>query len=362
MGGRQRHVDWLNNYSKASKWAARYDVIKSLRKGKGLCKFSNFLPDDVAHGIKQDLLDSDQSCWMPTEAEQDYSQNNISHSFKSTKRAKNLEAVSRVLSLLLPESLHVFSAAKYTGSDHIAPHDDRAYTQVLLEDGQIITCSRDIAVIVYLSPNWSKEQGGVLLDLEAKPGAQREYVPEFNSAIVFRIPRWHEVTPVQSNSPRLTIFGWFLVPGHKYSLNTGPQPETGKSEAQHLDPHSGKQKEKANGNVQGAGATPGSSGSCCMRPPPSRGGKALQEKGDDGSGASEDGKHAGFIITSKQQANSRSQLEKSASGDGDSRQQGDSSRKEKKRRVSNGTAQHDRDDPPAWQPGDGSILRLLPRE
>jgi hypothetical protein len=52
--------------------------------------------------------------------------------FWSVKGAANLQAVFRVLGLLLPESLNTFSAAKYSKQHHIAPHDDRAYTQVML--------------------------------------------------------------------------------------------------------------------------------------------------------------------------------------------------------------------------------------
>ena len=50
--------------------------------------------------------------------------------FWSVKGAADLQAVFRVLGLLLPESLNTFSAAKYCKQHHIAPHDDRAYTQV----------------------------------------------------------------------------------------------------------------------------------------------------------------------------------------------------------------------------------------
>lgn len=53
-----------------------------------------------------------------------------SHAFLSTKSAIGLDAVARVLSLLAPGVLHVFSAAKYTRSHHIDRHDDRAYTPV----------------------------------------------------------------------------------------------------------------------------------------------------------------------------------------------------------------------------------------
>lgn len=70
-----------------------------------------------------------------TAASDDYAHNNISHDFLSTKSAAGdegdiLEAVFRVFTLLLPESLFTFSAAKYCRRGHIKPHDDRAYTQV----------------------------------------------------------------------------------------------------------------------------------------------------------------------------------------------------------------------------------------
>ena len=53
----------------------------------------------------------------------------------------------------------------------------------------MVKYSRDIAVIYYLTKNWTKEMGGSLVDLETN----RKYVPEFNSLIAFTVPRWHEV-------------------------------------------------------------------------------------------------------------------------------------------------------------------------
>jgi Rps23 Pro-64 3,4-dihydroxylase Tpa1-like proline 4-hydroxylase len=40
---------------------------------------------------------------------------------------------------------------------------------------------------------------------------RQEYVPEFNSLIVFRVPRPHEVTKVTAKAPekRFSIFGWY---------------------------------------------------------------------------------------------------------------------------------------------------------
>ncbi|GFH11343.1 Fe2OG dioxygenase domain-containing protein [Haematococcus lacustris] len=92
-----------------------------------------------------------------------------------------------------------------------------------MDDGAVVSCSRNIALIVYLTRDWQPEYGGLLLDLEA-PGGTRTYVPEFNSAIAFRIPRWHAVTPMTTDRPRYSLFGWWLEPGHKYDLQLRPAP------------------------------------------------------------------------------------------------------------------------------------------
>lgn len=47
------------------------------------------------------------------------------------------------------------------------------------------------------------------------------YIPEFNSAIAFRVPRYHEVTRMNTNQPRFSVFGWFLQPGQLYELFQG---------------------------------------------------------------------------------------------------------------------------------------------
>ena len=63
--------------------------------------------------------------------------------------------------------------------------------------------------------------GGVLVDC---PTGTR-YVPEFNSLIAFRIPRFHEVEAVKANRPRYSIFGWLLSEKILYDLNTKPVEE-----------------------------------------------------------------------------------------------------------------------------------------
>lgn len=49
-------------------------------------------------------------------------------------------------SLLQPGELHTFSAARYDGGNHIAPHDDRAYTQVGIVEDLVLGRGRRIWV------------------------------------------------------------------------------------------------------------------------------------------------------------------------------------------------------------------------
>ena len=52
--------------------------------------------------------------------------------------------------------------------------------------------------------------------------------------VAFRIPRFHEVTPVAAPRPRLSVFGWFLKPGKTYELYDGEEEK--KSETKGAPP------------------------------------------------------------------------------------------------------------------------------
>eukprot|EP00890_Picochlorum_soloecismus_P001335 jgi/Picsp_1/2201/NSC_05665-R1_prolyl 4-hydroxylase alpha subunit len=214
---RRKARTWLNSYRKVSQHLEKWSLDEVVDRGNGIAKISNFLPEIVAEEILDTVKGIPEGSWLKTEAEEDYARNDISHSFVSTKSGNGIEMILRIFGLLYPDSLHVFSAARYSGSkgDHIDRHDDRAYVNVTMTTGEIVQCSRSIAIIFYLTKDWSREMGGLLIDCETGD----EFVPEFNSLVAFRIPRFHVVTPVVPPHERYSIFGWILEPGKLYQLN-----------------------------------------------------------------------------------------------------------------------------------------------
>jgi hypothetical protein len=213
---------WLNDPSKVMEWMDKYDLDKMLDENQGIVKISNFFPSAVADGILNSVETIPSSGWNVTESSRDLSKNNISHKFWSSKTASNLPNIFRAIEILQPGRFSTFSAGKYEQSDHIEPHDDRAYADVMLDDGARITCSRDIAVIYYLTKDWKESDGGTLVDIPTGTS----YVPEFNSLVAFRIPRFHEVKAVTADRARYSIFGWFLTEGIIYDLFKGGEDDS----------------------------------------------------------------------------------------------------------------------------------------
>ena len=72
--------------------------------------------------------------------------------------------------------------------------------------------NRRLALVIYLSPDWKKEFGGVLHVVD-NSGKTTEILPEYNSMIAFDVlaAPAHLVTPTCSagQQQRLSIGGWY---------------------------------------------------------------------------------------------------------------------------------------------------------
>uniref|UniRef100_A0A7S3LHP1 Prolyl 4-hydroxylase alpha subunit domain-containing protein n=1 Tax=Aplanochytrium stocchinoi TaxID=215587 RepID=A0A7S3LHP1_9STRA len=202
---------WLQNIQAIKKWASKYDIEKLLKENGDFVMVDKFLPDFVANGALETLESIPECDWEKSDnASDEY--NDVSHSFWSIDSFSCVHDLVRVFMLLLPTKISTISAGKYTRAGHIVAHDDKDIVPVGMADDEVVWHSRDIAVVYYLTKNWKESYGGQFVDL--KTGSK--YTPKFNSAVFFRVPRIHEVTPVTVNRPRLSFFGWYLVEGIKY--------------------------------------------------------------------------------------------------------------------------------------------------
>eukprot|EP00439_Symbiodinium_sp_Y106_P045289 s473_g5.t1 len=180
---------FLANYKLASAWLRRVQLREKLREG-GVVRIPKILPDSVAQLALKTLQEMPHESWNLTQANRDASRNNVAHRFSSRRfGSETLTHLFRVLGELLPGELNSFSAGRYLQGDHIERHDDRQYTDVRMEDGSTVLCSRTVAVIWYLTPDWRKEWGGAFHDLETG----EEILPEFNTLVAFNVPRFHAV-------------------------------------------------------------------------------------------------------------------------------------------------------------------------
>lgn len=208
----QRAKQWINSYENVVDWFAKWDFDSLLEDDTKIVRIREFLPNFVAEEILAVLQRLPDKYWELSETSGDYEAN---HSFRKTKSCAELESIFRLFSALFPSHIPSFNAAKYQKRDNIGAHDDRAYVDVKMSDnGSMQLCSRDITLVYYLTKQWTAQMGGAFVDLEDNI----KYVPEFNSAVLFRVPHLHQVEPVLVDLPRYSIFGWFLTPGMLYSL------------------------------------------------------------------------------------------------------------------------------------------------
>jgi hypothetical protein len=182
-----------------------------------LVKIGGLLPADVAEGALVSLQAVSEAAWMLASKKTDSGRTkdgagSTNHTYAvgdGGPQARSVDTLRSVLQSLLPGTHCAFQAGRYTRGHFIEPHDDTASKSVAVEGGSMeVTYDRDIACIYYLSKSWDERLGGLFVDLQER----NEHVPLFNSLVAFRVPRMHEVTPLNTDRPRFSIFGWFYRP------------------------------------------------------------------------------------------------------------------------------------------------------
>jgi len=222
-----------------SQWAEKFDLPALLAKGGGFAEIPNALPECVAEYALDALTKLSAKKWEQTSSadrnDAEYG-DSIPHHFSlfEVEGHAPMLSVSRFLWRFWPQTLPNFTAALYTNSDHIAPHDDLVVEDYMWNEVKQLHADyvpdggplhrrqpfglcrwpglrpfeRKIAAVYYLNKAWPKDAGGFFVDLPTG----RRFPPAFNTLIVFEVPRMHEVTKVANGMRRFSIFGWWLVP------------------------------------------------------------------------------------------------------------------------------------------------------
>src|SRR6266446_2572570 len=125
--------------------------------------------------------------------------------FRMTFQRPELKAFFEAISGMPLGGSDDFGAHSMTQGDFLRPHSD---------DNR----SRQLALVIYLTPGWQREFGG-LLRVVHKDGGFTEVEPEYNSMIAFDVlaAPAHLVLPIQAadagQKRRLSIGGWYHQPG-----------------------------------------------------------------------------------------------------------------------------------------------------
>ncbi|CAE7226674.1 unnamed protein product [Symbiodinium pilosum] len=259
---------WLNDDAAIQLWNENHperNLPELLKTGGGFAKIPGFLPENVAEAVCASLhaLDSWERAGEGGCDDLEYT-DRVRHRFwiADVETDDILLGASRVLARLLPDTLPNFSAARYEGNDHIAAHDDlvpEAYTteeicevrkafgsddlqsavaawknkrraSQQLEDAlatqdlaavrqaaaaaakasEVVQYRRWVAAAYYLNKDWQPSFGGHFTDL-ADPSLPVRHLPEFNTLVVFEVPRLHSVEAVHGLHARYSLFGWWLL-------------------------------------------------------------------------------------------------------------------------------------------------------
>ena len=248
----QIFLDWANDDAQIRKWQRDLKLQKVLgprprdmdKAAKGrdsdamLVQIKGVLPPRIADGAAAIIARVADSKWNTLEGDGDPAKPSMdgiraAHRFGAVVDPSAVHGgpeLLKALARLMPpaDNRHAsFHLGRYEEGDFLAPQNDAAYCAVdagskdASKAGQIIKCSRDVGIMLFLSKNRTEAGGGLLRDLHYQYRADHKgatYVPEFNSLIAFHIPREYEITPVVSDDPVLSVFGWYLQEGELYDL------------------------------------------------------------------------------------------------------------------------------------------------
>ncbi|CAE6920646.1 unnamed protein product [Symbiodinium sp. CCMP2592] len=262
---------WLDDDTAVRSWlnCCERNLPELLKSGGGFAKIRGFLPENVAEAVCTSLrgLRSWERAGEGGCDDLEY-KDRVQHRFwiADVEEDEILLGAARVLARLLPDTLPNFSAARYDGEDHIAAHDDlvpEAYTteevsqvrqafgdrslqsaveawknwkdsdrqhasqlEAALQSEDLaavrqavaagakasesVPYRRWVAAAYYLNKDWEPSFGGRFTDL-SNPSMPSHHVPEFNTLVVFEVPRLHSVEAVHGARARYSLFGWWLL-------------------------------------------------------------------------------------------------------------------------------------------------------
>jgi len=187
-------------------------MFEIISKPFKICKISNFLKKDFLENLKKEVTKcefmfqcSDLYRFEKTDDFVNMSGNYIPilyNSFQSTLTSwmecnTNIKLYKQIS----------MSCACYRDTDHLLCHDDNMG-------------DRRIAYILYLSEDWTEQDGGTLDLFDTNYGAPdkivKSLIPEYNSLVFFEVDRnnsYHQVSEVTADDKcRLSINGWFYGP------------------------------------------------------------------------------------------------------------------------------------------------------
>eukprot|EP00931_Biecheleriopsis_adriatica_P038189 TRINITY_DN21902_c0_g1_i1.p1 TRINITY_DN21902_c0_g1~~TRINITY_DN21902_c0_g1_i1.p1 ORF type:complete len:848 (-),score=186.14 TRINITY_DN21902_c0_g1_i1:58-2601(-) len=181
-----------------------------LEQAGGIVQVGEFLPGSLAEDTLETLKSLEKDEWILSANKSSVDADHRFWRYEGTK----IDAARRVMQELSGDLHPILNGAKYDAGGKITLHNDAMRWVVQPQevvDGERFPSGtsvfRKIALICYLTKDWSAEYGGCLVDNLAD--GPRAIVPEFNSLVAFLVPREHWVSEMKPGAPfRYTLFGW----------------------------------------------------------------------------------------------------------------------------------------------------------